>query len=293
MLRSMTGISTLSGSSGPYDWSMELRGVNNKGLDIRARVPEWLVGLDQEVRKTISSVIKRGSIQFNLKISLSDGVNDRKIDLERLDNILSNVATISKVAEEKGLVISPISLTDISVQHGFIDFESSEEHKVSVTKAIISHLPRLIEDFQKVRSAEGKTLQKVLQSGVIKMERHLTACSAAIAKRPLEFKVSFEKAIQNLKQEIQPDRLAQELAILAVKSDVTEEIDRLKAHIDAANTLLKSHNPVGRKFDFLMQEFNRETNTLCAKSNSKELTAIGIEMKVTIDQMREQVQNVE
>ena len=123
MLRSMTGISTLSGSSGPYDWSMELRGVNNKGLDIRARVPEWLVGLDQEVRKTISSVIKRGSIQFNLKISLSDGLNDRKIDLERLDNILSNVATISKVAEEKGLVISPISLTDISVQHGFIDFE--------------------------------------------------------------------------------------------------------------------------------------------------------------------------
>ena len=93
--------------------------------------------------------------------------------------------------------------------------------------------------------------------------------------------------------EIQPDRLAQELAILAVKSDVTEEIDRLKAHIDAANTLLKSRNPVGRKFDFLMQEFNRETNTLCAKSNSKELTAIGIEMKVTIDQMREQVQNVE
>ena len=192
----MTGISTLSGSPGPYAWSMQPIGVNNKGLDIRPRVPEGLDGFDQEVRKTISSVIKRGSIQFNLKISLSDGLNDRKIDLERLDNILSNVAAISKVAEEKGLVISPISLTDISVQHGFIDLEGSEEHKVSVTKAIIAHLPRLIEDFQKARSAEGKTLQKVLQSGVIKMERHLTACSAAIAKRPLEFKVSFEKAIQ-------------------------------------------------------------------------------------------------
>ena len=96
-----------------------------------------------------------------------------------------------------------------------------------------------------------------------------------------------------MKQDIDPERLAQEMAIIAVKSDVTEEIDRLAAHIAAANVLLSSQEPAGRKFDFLMQEFNREANTLCSKSNSKSLTAIGLEMKVLIDQMREQVQNVE
>ena len=131
------------------------------------------------------------------------------------------------------------------------------------------------------------------KAGVVEMERMLDLSRAAIENRADEFETNFKAAISRLKQDIEPARLAQEMAILAVKSDVTEEIDRLAAHIAAARALLASQEPAGRKFDFLMQEFNREANTLCSKSNSKSLTALGVEMKVLIDQMREQVQNVE
>ena len=293
MLTSMTGIAALSGSTGPYDWSIELRGVNNKGLDIRARVPDWLVGLDQLIRKSISASITRGSLQFALKVSLSEELSGRKINMEKLNTILDDAAIVAEQAAKKGLSIAPISLADIASQNGFTDFETNEETKDAVTTAIIAQLPKLIEDFQIARKSEGFALHQILLNGVLEMERLLAASSLVIVTRTADFKASFEASIQRLKQEIDPERLAQEMAILAIKNDVAEEIDRLTAHINAARGLLNSEDPVGRKFDFLMQEFNREANTLCAKSGSKELTAFGIEMKVTIDQMREQVQNVE
>ena len=293
MLISMTGIATMSGSVGPYDWSMELRGVNNKGLDIRARVPDWLMGLDQEVRKSIAEVVARGSLQFGLKVSLSETTIQRQIDPVKLEQILKNAVTLSKLAKQKGLKFAPIGLSDISAQNGFMDFEAGDAVKKELMQMVMSELPKLIAHFQKSRQDEGRALYAVLAGGVVDMEELLTQAAEAIQDRAIEFETSFSAAIFRLKQDIDPERLAQEMAIIAVKSDVTEEIDRLAAHIAAANVLLSSQEPAGRKFDFLMQEFNREANTLCSKSNSKPLTAIGLEMKVLIDQMREQVQNVE
>lgn len=293
MLISMTGIATMSGSVGPYDWSMELRGVNNKGLDIRARVPDWLMGLDQEVRKSIAEVVARGSLQFGLKVSLSETTIQRQIDPVKLEQILKNAVTLSKLAKQKGLKFAPIGLSDISAQNGFMDFEAGDAVKKELMQMVMSELPKLIAHFQKSRQDEGRALYAVLAGGVVNMEELLTQAAKAIQDRATEFETSFRAAVFRLKQDIDPERLAQEMAIIAVKSDVTEEIDRLAAHIAAANVLLSSQEPAGRKFDFLMQEFNREANTLCSKSNSKSLTAIGLEMKVLIDQMREQVQNVE
>ena len=293
MLTSMTGIATMSGSVGPYDWSMELRGVNNKGLDIRARVPDWLMGLDQEVRKSIAEVVARGSLQFGLKVSLSETTIQRQIDPVKLEQILKNAVTLSELAKQKGLEFASIGLSDISAQNGFMDFEAGDVLKKELMQMVVSELPKLIAHFQKSRQDEGRALYAVLAGGVVKMEELLTQAAKAIQDRATEFETSFRAAIIRLKQDIDPERLAQEMAIIAVKSDVTEEIDRLAAHIAAANVLLSSQEPAGRKFDFLMQEFNREANTLCSKSNSKSLTAIGLEMKVLIDQMREQVQNVE
>ena len=293
MLTSMTGIATMSGSVGPYDWSMELRGVNNKGLDIRARVPDWLMGLDQEVRKTIAEVVARGSLQFGLKVSLSETTIQRQIDPVKLEQILKNAVTLSELAKQKGLEFAPIGLSDISAQNGFMDFEAGDVAKKELMQMVVSELPKLIAHFQKSRQDEGRALYAVLAGGVVNMEKLLTQAAKAIQDRATEFEISFRAAVFRLKQDIDPERLAQEMAIIAVKSDVTEEIDRLAAHIAAANVLLSSQEPAGRKFDFLMQEFNREANTLCSKSNSKSLTAIGLEMKVLIDQMREQVQNVE
>ena len=293
MLSSMTGIATKSGSSGPYDWSVELRGVNNKGLDIRARVPDWLVGLDQIVRKAIAADVARGSLQFGLKVSLSEGTVQRQIDPTKLDHILANAVYLAKRARDKGIEFSPIGLSDISSQNGFMDFEAGDLEKAGLRQMVLAELPKLIAQFQVSRREEGQALHSVLEAGVVEMEQLLQRSAAAIETRADEFKTNFKAAIARLKHDIDPVRLAQEMAILAVKSDVTEEIDRLMAHIAAARTLLASQEPVGRKFDFLMQEFNREANTLCSKSNSKSLTAIGLEMKVLIDQMREQVQNVE
>ena len=293
MLSSMTGIATKSGSSGPYDWSVELRGVNNKGLDIRARVPDWLVGLDQIVRKAIAADVARGSLQFWLKVSLAEGIVQRQIDPKKLDQILTNAVYLAKRAKDKGIEFAPIGLSDISSQNGFMDFEVGDLEKTGLKQMVLAELPKLIAQFQASRREEGQALHSVLEAGVIEMERLLQRSAIAIETRADEFETNFTAAIARLKQDIDPERLAQEMAILAVKSDVTEEIDRLMAHIAAARTLLDSQEPVGRKFEFLMQEFNREANTLCSKSNSKSLTVIGLEMKVLIDQMREQVQNVE
>ena len=293
MLTSMTGIASLSGSIGPYDWSMEIRGVNNKGLDIRARVPDWLTGLDQQVRKTIAEEVARGSLQFGLKVSLSETTVQRQIDPVKLEQILENAVNVAQLAKQKGLEFAPIGLADIAAQNGFMDFEAGDMAKKKLKLMVVSQLPTLIAQFQTARQDEGRALYSVLSAGVAAMKELLTQTADAIQKRSTEFEASLQLAVSRLKQEIDPERLAQEMAILAVKSDVTEEIDRLSAHISAADTLLNSQEPAGRKFDFLMQEFNREANTLCSKSSSKELTVIGLEMKVLIDQMREQVQNVE
>ena len=274
MLSSMTGMAALSGSTGPYDWSIELRGVNNKSLDIRTRVPDWLVGLEQLIRKSISASVTRGSLQFSLKISVSETLSGRTVDMKKLSNILENASIVSEQATKNGLLVSPISLADIASQNGFTDFESTEETKEALTKAIVTHLAKLIEDFRASRSSEGIALHNVLLNGILEMERLVTSCNSTLASRSVDFEASFQAALQRLGQQIDPDRLAQEMAILAVKSDVAEEIDRITAHINAAHDLLNSTEPVGRKFDFLMQEFNREANTLCAKSSSKELTPL-------------------
>ena len=293
MLTSMTGMASMSGASGPYDWSMELRGVNNKGLDIRTRVPEWLVGFDQSTRKVISSQVARGSLQFSLKISHVAGQGQRQIDPDKLDHILTNAVVLAEHAAQKGLLVAPLTLSDIAAQNGFIDVEANTAAQRQVMKVLTEGLPELITQFQASRKAEGASLHRILADNLMQMEELITQASATLKGRAERYEYNFRAAVARLKQDIDPVRLAQEMAILAVKSDITEEIDRLQAHIAAAQGLLTSDVPSGRKFDFLMQEFNREANTLCSKSGSKVLTAIGLEIKVLIDQMREQVQNVE
>jgi len=289
----MTGMAAMSGASGPYDWSMELRAVNNKGLDIRTRVPEWLVGFDQAARKAISSQVARGSLQFSLKISHVAGQGQRQIDPDKLEHILTNAAVSAEHAAQKGLSVAPLSLSDIAAQNGFLDVDADTEAQQAVITVLTKDLPRLIAQFQASRKAEGAALHRILAENLKQMEALITQALATLKTRAESFEENFRAALARLIQDIDPERLAQEMAILAVKSDVTEEIDRLQAHIAAAQALLTSNGPSGRKFDFLMQEFNREANTLCSKSGSKALTAIGLEMKVLIDQMREQVQNVE
>ena len=293
MLTSMTGMASMSGASGPYDWSMELRGVNNKGLDIRTRVPEWLIGFDQTARKAISSQVARGSLQFSLKISHGIEQGQRQIDPDKLEHILSNASVLADRAASKGLSVAPLSLSEIATQNGFINVEANTAAQQEVMQVLSGYLPELLAQFQAFRKAEGAALHRILTDSLMQTERLIVQAQDTLSDRAKSFEENFRAALARLKQDVDPERLAQEMAILAVKSDVTEEIDRLRAHVAAAQLLLSSELPSGRKFDFLMQEFNREANTLCSKSGAAALTAIGLEMKVLIDQMREQVQNVE
>ncbi|MDB4855419.1 DUF1732 domain-containing protein, partial [Planktomarina temperata] len=240
-----------------------------------------------------SSQVARGSLQFSLKISHVAGQGQRQIDPDKLEHILTNAAVLTEHAAQKGLSVAPLSLSDIAAQNGFLDVDADTEAQQAVITVLTKDLPRLIAQFQASRKAEGAALHRILAENLKQMEELITQALATLKTRADGFEENFRAALARLIQDIDPERLAQEMAILAVKSDVTEEIDRLQAHIAAAQALLTSNGPSGRKFDFLMQEFNREANTLCSKSGSKALTAIGLEMKVLIDQMREQVQNVE
>ena len=141
MLTSMTGMASLNDTSGPYDWSMELRGVNNKGLDIRTRVPEWLVGFEQTARKAISSQIARGSLQFSLKISHDAGRGQRHIDPDKLEQILTNATVLAERAMQKGLSVAPLGLSDIAAQNGFIDTDVNTEAQQEVLKDLAMKLP--------------------------------------------------------------------------------------------------------------------------------------------------------
>ena len=221
MLTSMTGMASLNGTSGPYDWTMELRGVNNKGLDIRTRVPEWLVGFEQTARKAISSQIARGSLQFSLKISHDAGRGQRHIDPDKLEQILTNATVLAERAMQKGLSVAPLGLSDIAAQNGFIDTDVNTEAQQEVLKDLAMKLPELIGQFQAARKAEGAALHRILAGTVRQMDVLISQAQDTLEGRAERFEESFRAAVARLKQEVELERLAQEMAILAVKSDIT------------------------------------------------------------------------
>jgi uncharacterized protein (TIGR00255 family) len=214
---------------------------------------------------------------------------------------LSACIEAAKVAEAEaiaaGLHLAPMSAADLLALKGVMDQPQGDPDELSPwVKAAMDDIPRLVAEFQAARAAEGKALREILEDQIAALSRLADAAKQAAADRAPRVAETLRTNVATLMQNadgLDEARLTQELALLAVKSDVTEELDRLGAHVAAATDLLTTEGPIGRKFDFLMQEFNREANTLCSKSGSTELTRIGLDLKTVIDQMREQVQNVE
>ena len=296
MLRSMTGFATQSGSSGGFDWTWDLRSVNARGLDLRLRVPDWIPGLEQALRKTLGGELGRGSVNLSLRVTRSEDAVTT-LNAEALDNALLTLGQIAHRAAELDVPLSPSSHVEILGLRGLADQQDvSSEELEALRVALVSDLGVLITSFQEARAGEGAALQKILTE---QLDTVLSlvgqSATAAEARRPKQAEMlnrNLQKVL-DATDAADPQRIAQELAILTVKSDVTEEIDRLRAHAEAARELLQADGPVGRKLDFLSQEFNREANTLCSKSGDPDLTRIGLDLKAVIDQMREQVQNVE
>ncbi len=292
----MTGFAALTGASPPFRWTWDIRSVNGKGLDLRLRVPDWIDGLETALRPLVAGHAKRGNVTLSLRITRDDAAVGLSLNVDTMRAVVQNLLSIEAEAMEQGLSLAPSRATDIAVMRGVMDTGATQDDPAPLRAALVADVPALLEAFDDMRTREGTALQEVLIGQLTAIET-LTEQAADLAEARKDdvaatLKRNLARVLDNT-DGADADRVAQELALLAVKADVTEEIDRLHTHVQAARALLDGGGPVGRKLDFLMQEFNREANTLCSKAQNADLTSVGLEMKALIDQMREQVQNVE
>jgi uncharacterized protein (TIGR00255 family) len=292
----MTGFASAQGELAPYRWVWDLRSVNAKGLDLRLRVPDWIEGLEAALRAQLAKSVIRGSVSLSLRVQRDEANAAASLNVDQLNAVLIAMAEVEAQAMERGLSLAPSKASDIVALRGVMDASAAPEDTSALSAQLQADFAALVSAFVDMRRAEGQALEQVLQDQLTQIETLTVAAAERAEVRKADvaqtLRSNLARVLDN-SEGADPDRVAQELAILAVKSDVTEEIDRLHAHVGAARDLLGAGGSVGRKLDFLMQEFNREANTLCSKAQSSDLTKIGLELKAVIDQMREQVQNVE
>ena len=292
-ISSMTGFARASGGDGAAGWSWEVKSVNGRALDIRCRLPQGMERLDPAVRSAASARLRRGNVTVGLRLSQAPEAAANRLNRAWLDEL------IALAAEYRGRDdIAPPRLDGMLALRGVIETAESPDDAEGTQNdgAILETLDAALAELVRERRAEGATLAASL-SGRIEEIAALTHQAEALA--PSRQEALGERlreqvaALIGAGSPVSEDRLVTELALLAVKIDVTEEIDRLKSHCAAAARHLQEEGAVGRKLDFLAQEFNREANTLCSKASHTALTEVGLALKAAIDQFREQAQNVE
>lgn len=298
-LRSMTGMAAGRGDAEcGSSWTWDLRSVNGRGLDLRLRLPEGLAGLEAGLRSRLQARVARGSVTLGLRLTRAQAGAAVRLDPAALEAVLARLAQLAEAAARSGLRLAdpdPVALIQMRELNGAEPAGADEGAEAALVARLLSDFDAQLDAFDAMRAAEGAALGRVIAGQIDRIaELCAEARAAAEARRP-DVEAMLGAALDRLgaAATADPQRLAQELALIAVKSDVTEEVDRIDAHTAAARELLARGGNVGRRFDFLMQEFMREANTLCSKSANARLTAIGLDLKEVIDQMREQVQNLE
>ncbi|GAB1362885.1 YicC family protein [Rhodobacter sp.] len=297
MTVSMTGFAARRGAGAGFGWAWDIRSVNGKGLELRLRVPDWVDGLEVALRAELQKAMGRGNVSLSLKLSREAGEGPvLRVNEEVLSGVLAALARAEAVAMAAGVTLAQATAADVLAMRGVLETSAAEEDTSPLRAAILADLPALLAEFHAMRQAEGAALQRVIGSQLDQIAALVAEARAQAAARRDKASDALRAGLARLldvADGLDEARIAQELALLAVKQDVTEETDRLTAHVAAARALLADSAPVGRKFDFLMQEFLREANTLLSKSQDLALTRTGLDLKTVIDQMREQVQNVE
>jgi uncharacterized protein (TIGR00255 family) len=290
----MTGFARAEASSGRTRFVWELRSVNGKGLDIRLRLPTGLERLEPDIRQAIGKRFSRGNLQVSLNLTVTEPAVQAVLNRDALAAVLA-------LREELGDLVDrgPLKLDTLLGIRGLVEIREAEESPEAVAArdaAILESLGDALAHLQDMRIGEGSALMAVLSTQVDRIEELTAVVENDPSRTPEEIGRRLAFQLAALMQDagtLDRERLHAEAALLATRSDLREEVDRLKAHVAAARELLEKGGPVGRRLDFLAQEFNRESNTICSKSNAAAVTAAGIELKVVIDQFREQVQNLE
>jgi uncharacterized protein (TIGR00255 family) len=291
-LSGMTGFGRSEGALGAWSWAAEARSVNGRNLEVRFRGPPGFEGLERAAREGAQARFQRGQLTLGLQARRSEGAGAVRLNLEQLERYLA--AGAPYVAAGQAAAPSLDGLLGLRGVIEAADAVEDSEVLAELEAAMAVSIGLAMDGLAAARGGEGKALAGVL-SGLVSHIGELTAKAAALAAgQPVIIKARFEKRLTELAGEAaSEDRILQEAAAMAVKADVQEELDRLRGHVDAARDLLGADGAVGRRLDFLTQEFMREANTLCSKSASGALTAVGLDLKATIEQFREQVQNVE
>ena len=293
---SMTGFAQIEGRDETFDWVWEAKSVNGRGLDLRCRLGGGLDRLEPTVRKAVAQHFKRGNLSVSLRLTRHVGSQQVQVNRQLLDELIALAGEYRSAEgiERPGLdgllalrgVIEPVGEAE----------EDKQGENAARDKALLNSLGEALDGLATARAAEGAHLGEIVSAQLADMQSLSERAGESAALRPEAAKARLEAQVSALLEAGAPlpeERFVQELALLAVKTDIREELDRLVTHISAATALLAEGGAIGRKLDFLAQELNREANTLCAKSNDPQLSEIGLELKAVIDQFREQVQNIE
>jgi uncharacterized protein (TIGR00255 family) len=291
---SMTGFAESQSSYGGLRWRWEAKSVNGRGLDLRLRTPPGFDSLEPPARLLAAERFRRGSLQVTLTVEQQEGARGLRIDPAAL---ASAVKLAREVAAETGLAPARIdgilALKGVIVQdeQAMLDPHARADRDAAVLKSLALAFDALV----KARANEGAKLAALLRAQINDIERLTNEAASLAAAQPVALRQKLEAQIADMLQgsNLPEDRIAQEAAMLAARADIREELDRLHAHVHDARLLISGGEAVGRKLDFLAQEFNREANTLCSKSGDITLTRTGLALKAVIDQLREQAQNVE
>ena len=294
----MTGYASGSAQVGGVSLDFEIKSVNSKSIDLKIYLPEYISSLENELRQFVLGKISRGSIFLKIKVNQNSELSsDYIFNNQVLKTVFKKIKNIEKICDEKNIPLEPLKASDFFAVKGVWEENKNSSNSADDIKPIIfDKTNELIESLMKARKKEGQGLHKILSEKLSSIMALHKDAEKILPERSKYLKKNFKSAIDKVISEnsqIDENKIEQEIAIIAIKQDIAEELDRLKVHILSMQNLLSSSGVVGKKLDFLSQELNREVNTICSKSQFSELTKVGIEMKTLVDQFREQVQNVE
>jgi uncharacterized protein (TIGR00255 family) len=293
-LSSMTGFARSHGASGPYAFEWELKSVNAKGFDLRMRLPAGWDELEAYAKRRAGEVLSRGTVYANLNVKRASAASSVRINEE----VLASIVKIAGVLAGRIDAVAP-SIDGLLAIKGVIEVaepESNEAEDEAARAAAAAAFDQALLNLVEMRQREGVTLGQILSQRMDEIERLAKRAEAAPGRKPDAIRSRLAEqiaALLDVSDRFDMDRLNQEAILIAAKADIREELDRIASHISQAREMIGKGGPVGRRLDFLAQEFNREVNTCCSKSNDLELTNTGLEMKNIVEQFREQVQNLE